>query len=141
MFVFYACLCGRAYKVSKTDADLHLLALRMRCPNESCTGDGLEIQDNNDAGGASSTAKDLFALSSGRGDAKERLCSPADLETLLLGGTISTMGLEPSSADPDRSIIDNMVVGFDLGTEKSRAVMVHFAMSVHGATIYKVTDL
>ena len=139
MLVFYACPCGAAFKVSKTDEDLHLLSLRMRCPDESCVRGMFEIQDNDDDG-VLITAKELFALCSGRGTPKERQCSPERLRELLVGGHIKELEVEASSADPNRSLVSKMLVGIDFG-DPSKAVVVHFAMSSKGATIYKVTDL
>lgn len=142
MFAYYSCdSCGMAFQVPKTDENLHLLSLRMRCPDNTCE-DKLQICDREKWAGAwvPIDAEALFAACSGVGVPAERKCSPSDLE-MLLGGTIRTMELEPSSADPNRSIISNMVVDLDLGKEESRAVAVYFAMSTHGATIYKVTDL
>jgi hypothetical protein len=142
MFVFYSCTCGIAYTVAKNDEDLHLLSLRMQCPNNKCDGGGLEIQ-NEDHGvrGVHRSAKELFALCSGRGTPKERQCSPAALEDLLLGARITGIDLEASTADPNRSLINSMVIGTDFGQEESKSVMVYFAMSSRGATIYKVIDL
>lgn len=141
MFVFYSCTCGLSYTINKKDEDLHLLALRMRCPNNKCDGDGLEIQ-NEDHGvrGVHRSAKELFALCSGIGTPEERQCSPESLQELLVGGHIKELELEPSSADPNRSLISRMVVGIDFG-EPSQSVAVYFAMSSRGATIYKVINL
>ena len=142
MFVFYSCTCGNSYTINKKDEDLHLLSLRMACPNNKCDGEGLEIQ-NEDHGvrGVHRSASELFALTLGRGTPEERQCSPEALRELLVGGQIKELDVEASSADPNRSLISKMRVGIDFGQEPSKSVMVYFAMSSRGATIYKVTDL
>lgn len=142
MFIFYNCKCGEAFGVPKIDENLHLLSLVMRCPDSSCS-DKLRVCDAAKVykGWKDLSAEDLFAACSGVGLPPEQQCSPVDLEMLLLGGIINAMELESSGSNPKRSIISNMVVGIDPCKEDSRAVKVHFAMSVHGATIYKVTDL
>lgn len=141
MFVYYSCKCGNAYKVNKTDKDLGLLTLRMRCPADYSKCSGLEIQDSDNAEGVHFTARELFTLCSGRGTEKERQCSPYALRDLLIGGRINDIQLAVSNSDPNRSIIDTMLIGIDFASEKSRGVAVYFATSTQGATIYKIIEL
>jgi len=141
MFVHYKCLeCGVAFKILKADVDLHLLAIRMRCPGPGrCTG-RFEVCEAAQAGNAGIIeAKELFKICSGLGQPKERQCSPQALDDLLVGSVIRSIASEASPSDPNRSIIDSMVVGVDWG-QKERSVMVFFATSNQGATIYKVVE-
>lgn len=141
MFVHYECLCGARYKTLKADQDLHLLSIRMSCPRQDCA-ENIEIAsaDLESHNWELVDAKSLFGLCMGLGSAAERQCSPSALLKSLQYGVIQDIDLEGIDSDPNRSIINKMMVGIDWGTENSKSVAVYFATSVKGATIYKVVS-
>ena len=134
MWAHYSCQCGAKFRVNKMDEHLALLTLRMNCPKDC--GGWLEIADEPVpvSGIWEVSAKTLFEMTQGRGSALEKMCSPQRKETMLENSVIRALCLEPSPADPNRSIILNMTVQT---TDGSR-IVVYFATSTQGATIFKL---
>lgn len=136
MCLLYECdICGASFRIPRMDEDLNILSVRMYCPVRECTGEVQivsEVVDGTEVKLVS--AKEFFEACHGRGFKEERRCSPEALQTLLTGAVITEVDLEPVSADKDRSIINSMriFVNDDI------SMRVFFAMSNHGATIYKV---
>lgn len=134
MHLFYECSeCGAAYRISRLDDDLHLLMVVMSCPESCCSGD-IKVVDSTSGTFKQVTAKIMYEAAMGKGFPAERKCSPESLRELLVGAFITYVDVEDVKVDQDRSIISSMSVGVRDG----KSYTVHFAMSSHGATIYKV---
>jgi hypothetical protein len=133
MVILYECdQCGLAYSVSRLDEELNLLTLRMACPGFECDG-GVQVVNEAAEPPKQMTARVLYEACMGRGFPEERHCSPEVLKNLLVNSYITDVDLKDVPADDDRSIIETMTV--DTG---SMVLTIHFAMSNHGATVYKV---
>lgn len=133
MFIKYECdVCGMSYDVSRMDKDLHLLSIRMPCPGFECTG-GVQVVNDTAEPPKRLTAKILYEACMGRGFPEERRCSPEVLENLLVNSYITSVKLKGVDVDEDRSIIESMTVDHE-----DLKITIHFAMSNHGATVYKV---
>jgi hypothetical protein len=133
MFIRYECdTCGLAYEVSRTDRDLHLLSIIMPCPSFECGG-GILVVNETATTPKRLTSKILYEACMGRGFPEERRCSPEVLEKLLVGSGITSVKLKAVGADEDRSIIESMTI-----RHEDLKFTLHFAMSNHGATVYKV---
>jgi hypothetical protein len=132
MLIKYECdVCGLSYDVSRMDKELHLLSIRMPCPGFECNG-GVQVVNETAEPPKKLTARVLYEACMGRGFPEERYCSPEALEKLLVNSHITSVQLKEVAVDEDRSIIESMTV--DTGDYK---ITLHFAMSNHGATIYK----
>jgi len=133
MFIKYECdVCGLSYEVSRLDKELHLLSIRMPCPGFECDG-GVQVVNETSEPPKKLTSRVLYEACMGRGFPEERRCSPEVLENLLVNSYITSVKLRSVEVDEDRSIIESMTV--DNGELR---LTIHFAMSNHGATVYKV---
>lgn len=129
--LYYRCeTCQLSYAVDRSDADLHVLTVKMTCPTDECAGTMELVVGQAPHRFSTISAKDLFAASRGRGLPKEKRCSPEALGPILLGKKI--VGMEMEKVGDDRSVIDSLTV------EGGKTI--HFATSTRGATIYKVTE-
>ena len=148
-FTYQCDACGHVYGVSKLDESLHLLSPSMNCPRsvdrldhpaygKSCPGhiEVVTLDITEQMIYQQVSAQDLFLATRGRGFPPERKCSPEALREALLGGTVVALDLDECDSDEDRSMIHRLAV------ENGTGIMttIHFAMSIQGATIFKITQ-
>lgn len=126
----WSCRCGNKVAVWEIDQDQGLLPGRMKCWKLGCRYYLIKVKKVGN-GFTVLPALEIYRRSMGLGEEEERKASPTSLRKLLLGRKVVAAALEVST-DPNRSFITTL-------TMDSGAVL-HFAASVRGATIFKVTQ-
>ena len=133
--MYYCEKCEHGYRVPRVDPDRRLLLLTMPCPTKECAGE-VEFGDPKAIKhGETMPARILYEACMGMGFPHERECSPEQLQRLMVGSVIRDLIVEPIGTA--RSIIESLVVE----TPDEAHHRIHFAMSTHGATIYKTEEM
>lgn len=134
----FACTkCKIAYAVSATDSNVLLLNKEMRCPEYSCGGKLKQTVHKVGKRGHERVytligALELYQAVMGIGLPEERKCSPKNVRKMMLGSSILDVSVE-AAPDPQRSIITSLTL--------NNGKVLHFTISVRGATIFKVTEV
>lgn len=134
--MYYCSQCEFGYRVPTADRDRHLLQLVMPCPTKECEG-SIEYGDPQVVKeGQTLAARTLYEACFGMGFPEERQCSPTHLTDLLIGSTVVLASL--TELEQNRSCIEHLTVEKEGHKQRYR---IFFAMSTHGATIYKIEKL
>lgn len=138
MFVSYICTNGcSAYRVPKSDKDLSILSLRMKCPNSECDG-MLELNYSIPRGPNTygMSAKELFRACMGHGLEDERNCYPDRVLSVLMGGEIQRVSIDEEASDENRTIINSLVISHAAETYR-----VHLGSGSKGVVVYKISKV
>ena len=136
MTSLYTCRkCRTVFSVSALDSNAHLLKKSMRCPRaKPCDGRIFHSATTNippDFAVVSVDALELYQATMGMGLPKERKCTPAVLEKVLVGAKIKSVHVEAVPAT-SRSLI------FSITLDNGKVV--HLAASTKGAAVYRITE-
>jgi hypothetical protein len=135
---------GTVYVISDADPDVNLLPAVAYCPG----GCGKKLHAGKTPAGASPstepiglkkivlTAQQFYQACMGLGLPDQRVANVERVRVLLSGAEITNLKVS-QSINSERTLIDEMTVK----TTDKRVLTFHFAQSVQGALIYKITEL